>query len=101
MQEGALFGADVDESGLDARQDGFDLAEVDITHRAVSVGTIDQELNKALVLQDCHARLALASADQNLALQSNYPRARAGNNRSGAYGDPSNSRTRPEPRAMR
>ena len=96
MKEGALFGADVDEGSLDPREDGFDLAEVNVTHRAAGVGTIDQELNKAVVLQDRDAGFPRAPADENLALQSSYPRARTGNSRSGAYGYPSSSSTRPE-----
>ena len=96
MKKGALFGADVDECRLDPREDGFDLAEVDVTHRTAGVGTIDQELNKTVVLQDRHAGLPRAAADQNLALQSSYPRSRTGSTRAGAYGYPSNSSKRPE-----
>src|SRR5207302_8755895 len=63
MEEGALFGADVDEGRLYPRQDRVHGAEVDVTHRAAGVGTIHQELNKAVVLQDGHAGLPRAPAD--------------------------------------
>src|ERR1041384_3819971 len=50
MKKGALFRPDVDERGLDPRKHGFHRAEVDVAHAAAGVGTIDQELNKAVVL---------------------------------------------------
>src|SRR5205807_5971679 len=34
VEEGALFGPDVDERGLDSRKHGFDRAQVDIAHHA-------------------------------------------------------------------
>src|SRR6266487_5387674 len=83
VEEGALFRPDVDERGLDARQDGFDLAEVDVAHGAAGVGTIDQQLNKAVVLQNRHARLPRAAADEYLALQSNHLWPRSANSRAG------------------
>src|SRR5882762_711126 len=96
MEKGALFGADVDERCLNARQDRFDLADIDVADRTVGVRTIDQELNKALVLENRHAGLPRASRDQYFALQSSDPRDPAGNTRPpGACGFPSNSPTRP------
>ena len=61
MEEGALFGADVNEGGLNARQYSFDLADIDVANRTAGVGTIDQELNKAVVLENGHAGLPRAS----------------------------------------
>src|SRR5205814_8127296 len=84
VEEGALFGADIDERGLDARQDGFHLAEVDVAHRAVGIGTIHQEFNKAVVLQDGHAGLPRVPADQDFALQSMFPRSPPANSRPGS-----------------
>ena len=106
MEKSALFGADVDEGRLDAGQDSFDLADVDVADRTAGVRTIDQELNKAVVLENGHAGLPRAARDQYLALQSSDPRAPAGNSHPpGACGYPSNSPTRPadlgEARAVR
>src|SRR6267143_7228114 len=95
MENGALFGADVDERCLNAGQDRFDLADIDVADRTVGVRTIDQEFNKAVVLENGHAGLPRASRDQYLALQSSDPRAPAGSIRPpGACGFPSNSPTR-------
>src|SRR6266576_2860031 len=96
VEEGALFGADVDEGGLDARQNGFDLADVDVANRPAGIGTIDQEFHKAVVLENGHAGFPRASRDENLALQSSDPRAPAGSTRRReACGFPSNSPNRP------
>src|SRR2546430_15059572 len=60
MEEGALFGADVDEGRLYPRQDRVHGAEVDVTHRAAGGGTIPQELKKAVVPPEVHAGLPRA-----------------------------------------
>src|SRR5260370_29569110 len=91
-EKGALFGADVDEGRLEAGQDRLDLADIDVANRTMGVGTIDQELNKAVVLENGHAGLPRVSRDQYFALQSSYPRAPAGSTRPpGACGFSSNS----------
>ena len=69
VEEGALVGPYVDEGRLDPRQDGFDLAEVDVAHRAAGIGTIHQQLNKGVVLQNRHAGLPRAAIDQNFPFQ--------------------------------
>src|SRR5712692_1099135 len=99
--EGALFGADVDERSLDPRQDRVDLAEVDVAHRTAGIGTIDQQLNKAVVLEDGHSRLARVAADQDFALQSMYPRSRSASSHPGSCGCPSRTGVRLCDRRMR
>jgi len=81
VEKRALFRPDVDEGGLDPRQHGLDRAQVDVAHHAAGVGTIHQELSKAVVLEDGHARLARAPTDQDFALQSRIPRRRSANSR--------------------
>ena len=73
VEERALFLADVDEGRLDARQNGFDPAEIDVADGAPVVGTVDQQLDQAVVLEDRHAGFPLASVDQNFALQAVSP----------------------------
>src|SRR5439155_6132642 len=85
VEKGALIRPDVDECGLDPRKHGLDRAEVDVAHHAAGVGTIHQKLNKAVVLQDRHARLACGPADENFPFQSKCPRSRSANSRSGSY----------------
>src|SRR5689334_12478969 len=85
VEEGALVSPDVDECGLDSRKHGLDRAQVDIAHHAAGVRTIDQELNKAVVLQDRDAGLARGPADENFPFQSKCPRPRSANSRSGSY----------------
>ena len=92
MEKGAFFSADVDERGLDPRQNRFDFAEVYVTHRAEGVGTVHQQLNKAVVLQDGHTGFPRAPADENLSLQSLIPRPQPASSRSGShYGASKNS----------
>jgi hypothetical protein len=73
VEERALLLTNVDEGGLDARQDRFDAAEIDVTDGPPVIGTIDQQLGQPIVLEDRHAGFALASVDQNFALQDVNP----------------------------
>ena len=91
VQERALLRPDVDEGRLDAGQHRFDAAQIDVAHAAAGVGTIDQELNKAVVLQDRHAGLARRSVDEYLSLQHDVPRPPPGSTRPGVC-DCGNSR---------
>ena len=50
-------------------QHRLDPAEVDVADGAAMVGTVDQQLDQAVVLEDGHAGLPLAPVDQDLALQ--------------------------------
>ena len=84
VEKGALFSADVEEGSLDAGEDGLDLTEVNVPHHAAGVGTIDQQFNKAVVLENGHAGLPRVAGDQNLALQSKNPRSRRRNSRAGS-----------------
>ena len=69
MEKGALLLPDVDEGGLDAGEHRLDPAEVDVADHAAVVGTVDQQLDEPVVLEDGHAGLPLAPVDQDLALQ--------------------------------
>src|SRR5881296_2175714 len=100
VEERALFRPDVDECGLDPRQDGLDRAEVDVAHHAAGVGTIHQELNKAVVLQDRDAGFACGPADENFPFQSMCPRSRSANSRSGSYDCSSKNSFRADRRRM-
>ena len=66
MEKGTLLGADVDERGLKAGKNCIDLAEVDVTHHAAGIGTIDEELNELVVLEDGDPGFPLGRIDQNL-----------------------------------
>ena len=85
VEEGALFGPDVEEGGLNARQNGVDSAEIDVPHHAAGVGTIHQQFNEAVVLQDRHAGLARASTDEDFAFQSMSPRSRLASSQPGSH----------------
>ena len=65
VEERALLGADVDERGLNAGKDCFDLAEVDVADHAAGVGAVDEELDELVVLEDGDPRLARGRIDQN------------------------------------
>jgi hypothetical protein len=73
VEEGALLEADVDEGRLDAGEHGFHAAEIDVADGAAMVGTIDEQLDELVVLEDGNARLALAAVDEDLALQAGQP----------------------------
>ena len=68
VEERALLESDVDECGLDAGKDRFYTTEIDVTDHPAMVGTIDEQLNEPIVLQDCDPRLARGAVDQDLAL---------------------------------
>ena len=65
VEERALLRPDVDERGLNARQDCFDSSEVDVADHAARFGTIDQKFNELVVLEDGDPRLARVRVDQN------------------------------------
>ena len=69
VEEGALLLTDVDERRLDAGENRFDSAEVDVADRAPMVGAVDQQLDQTVVFEDGHAGFPLAPVDQDLALQ--------------------------------
>ena len=69
VKERALFGPYVNEGGLDAWQDRLDLSQVDVTDRAAGIGTIHQQLNKGVVLQNRDSRFPRAPIDQNFPFQ--------------------------------
>jgi len=69
VEECALLLANVHEGGLDAGQDSFDPAEVDVPDGAPMVGPIDEKLDQAVVFEDGQAGFPLAPVDENLALQ--------------------------------
>ncbi len=68
VQEGALLEPDVDERGLYSGEDGVDATEVDVADGTAMIGTVDQQLDQTIILEDGHARFALAPVDQDLAL---------------------------------
>ena len=65
VQERALLRADVDERRLNARKNRFDSSEVDVADHAAGVGTVDQELNELVVLEDGDPRFSRVRVDQN------------------------------------
>jgi hypothetical protein len=69
VEEGALLLTDVHEGGLDAWQDGFDPAKIDVPDGTPMVGPVDEKLDQAVVFEDGHAGLPLAPVDQDFALQ--------------------------------
>src|SRR5215813_2522052 len=52
MEKGALFVTYVDESRLNARQDRFNAAKIDVSDHPAMVGTVNQQLDEAVVLED-------------------------------------------------
>src|SRR5207247_1676160 len=94
VEKRTLFRPDVDERGLNPGQDRVHGAEVDVAHHAAGVGTIHQEFNKAVVLQDGHAGLARAPAAEYLPFQSMCPRSRSASSRSGSYCCPNRNAVR-------
>ena len=66
VEKGALFGTDVDKGGLKSRQDRIDFPEVNIADHPTGFGTVDEELNELVVLEDGDPRLARGRVDQNL-----------------------------------
>jgi hypothetical protein len=61
MEEGTFLGADIQERGLNTGKDRFYFAEVDVPDGTPGIGTVDQEFNKAVVLENRHAGFPLAS----------------------------------------
>src|SRR5690606_21943760 len=45
VEEGALFGADIDERGLQSWLDRFNLAEIDVSDHPLVLRTVDLQLN--------------------------------------------------------
>ncbi len=68
VQEGRLALADVDERRLDAGQHCLDPAQVDVADATAMIGTIDQQLDELVVLEDRHPRLARGTGDEDFAL---------------------------------
>ena len=66
VEEGTLLGADVDERGLKAGKHCVYLAEVDVADHPAGVGTVDEELNELVVLEDGDPRFARGRVDQDL-----------------------------------
>jgi hypothetical protein len=69
VEEGALFQADVHEGGLDAWQNRFNAAEIDVSNGSPVIRTIHEQFDEPLVLQDRHTGFPLAPVYQDLALQ--------------------------------
>ncbi|GAC1477423.1 MAG: hypothetical protein NVS1B4_20090 [Gemmatimonadaceae bacterium] len=65
MEKGALLRPDVYEGGLDAGKDGVHPAEVYVADHAACFRTVDEELNKLIVLQNRDPRFALGRIDEN------------------------------------
>ena len=63
VQEGALFLADIDKGGLDARQDRVHAAQIDVSDHAPLIGAVNQQFDEPIVLEDGHSRFARAPVD--------------------------------------
>ena len=69
MEERALPRPDVDERRLNAGLDGLDRTAIDVADRATGLWMIHKQFNKAIVLQDRHARLARAPRYEDFSFQ--------------------------------
>jgi hypothetical protein len=65
VKKGTLFGAYVDEGGLDAREDGIYATEINVTDHASVVWTIDEELYELPVLQNRDPRFARSRVNED------------------------------------
>ena len=63
-----FLGSDVDKSGLNAWENGFDLAEVEVPDDARLVGLLIHELDEATVLDNGHPGLGAQGVNHDLAL---------------------------------
>jgi hypothetical protein len=73
VEKRALFVADVYEGGLNAGEDRFDPAQIDVSDHPPMVGAVNQQLDKPVVLEDRDPRFARATVDENLALHKAIP----------------------------
>ncbi len=72
MEEGGLIGADLDERGLDPRQDRLDAAQVDVADDPARVGPLHQELDEDVVLEYRHARFLRRGRNKNFSLHTSW-----------------------------
>jgi hypothetical protein len=61
VEEGTFLGTDIQERSLNTGKDCFYFAEVDVPDGTPGIGTVDQEFNKTVVLENRHAGFPLAS----------------------------------------
>jgi hypothetical protein len=73
VEEGTLFGADVDKGGLDSGEDCLYPAKVYVADHAAVVWTIDEKLYELTVLQNRHARFARAGVDEEFSFHRDPP----------------------------
>ena len=65
MKESGLVGTDIDECGLNAGQDGFHLAQVDVSEHSALVGPVEHHLHQLLVFQERYPRFVGGSAHED------------------------------------
>ena len=100
MQEGGFFQADVYKRGLDAREYRFNPTEIDVADNPAMIGTVDQQLDQAVVLEDGHPGLARAPIDQDFALQASRLHDCGKCARAATATPPASCWTAPRPRAF-
>ncbi len=59
MEKRALLRPDVDEGGLDARQDGINPPKEDVTDQSLDVRSVDEQLNQLVVFEDSYSCLSI------------------------------------------
>ena len=69
VEKTSLIGADVDEGGLNAREDGVDFTEVDVPDQSHLIGAVEHELDEAVLFEQRYPRLMAGSRNQNFTLQ--------------------------------
>ena len=69
MQEPSLTSPYVHKSRLDARENGFDLAQENIAEHSVLIRAVEHDLSELLVFTQCYPRLLWVRAHENFSLQ--------------------------------
>jgi hypothetical protein len=67
MEEGALLHPNIDKRSLNTWKYRLYAPEVDVTDSTPLIGSVDQQLDELVVLEDGHAGLAWCARDENLA----------------------------------
>jgi hypothetical protein len=91
VEESALFGANVDEGGLDAGEHCVDPAQVDITDHSSGVWTVDEQLNELVVLQNRDPRFARSRVDEDFSFHCSPLPLTVGDSAAGAKAVPKKS----------
>jgi hypothetical protein len=73
MEEGAFLRPDIDEGGLDSREDGINPSDEDVTNQSLDVWPVDEQLNQLIVFENSDSCFSIRCADEDFAFHREPP----------------------------